>query len=437
MKYMNIIYSIIIMANVLAIFSSRNLGNNLISFTEDDIISTIISDNETEFMNAVAILNKKGGIIYIDTPVISLKKNNIVRINWDFPGGIIGIKQENGEYPRLDFTYKYLKKDFSGVEINDSNKLLKNIIIEHTPYDGVMIFGDNNTLDHVISRYNYGAGFAIYGNFNKLNYCYSYRNWNFDLASYSSSADGFKIEGDNNIFTYCFSWDNSNSGFNYKRTSNSSELSYLHSGSWNNGNLNVFTGKYDYEDGKPLDKKLWTIKQFMESDPNFESNYYNKKYNIDNAHIEGHSAEYWESKVQSKINLEGNGFILGYSNRYEGIDVKRNVLYCISFGNKDGGFVDIYNHHRYNAYMANCASFNNNINYRLPFTFSKWSDNWSWGSRNNDIFNNNEITTKKPSNTNSVERLIYSVRDQIIKSVFADMFPNDSVNFDTIINSLK
>ena len=86
--------------------------------------------------------------------------------------------------------------------------------------------------------------------------------------------------------------------------------------------------------------------------------------------------------------------------------------------------------------MTNCVSFNNDINYRLPFTFSKWSDNWSWGSRNNDKFNNNEVTTKKPSNANSAERIINSVRDQIIKSVFANTFP-ENVNFDSVISSLK
>ena len=86
--------------------------------------------------------------------------------------------------------------------------------------------------------------------------------------------------------------------------------------------------------------------------------------------------------------------------------------------------------------MTNCVSFNNDINYILPYSFAKWSDNWSWGSRNNDKFNNNEITTKKPSNTNSAQRLIYSVRDQIIKAVYANMFP-DNINFDSVISSLK
>ena len=344
--------------------------------------------------------------------------------------------EKMGEYPRLDFTYKYLQRDFSGIEINDSNKFLRYIIIENVPYDGISIYGENNTLDHVISRYNYGTGFAIYTNNNILNYCYSYRNCDFDLASSSSIANGFKIEGDAIVLNYCFSWDNSNTGFSYHRSSNSSEFSYLHSGSWNNGNFDVFTGKYDYDNGMPLDKKMWTIKQFVESDPNFETNYYNKKYNIDNAHIEGHPAKNWTSKMQAKVRLEGNGFMLGYSNRFQGDDVKRNAQYCVAFDNKDGGFIDNYNHHRYNAHITNCVSFNNHINYRLSYSFSKWLDNWSWGSIIDDEFNNNEITTKIPENANSAQRLIYNVRDQIIKSVFANTFP-ENINFDSSINSIK
>ena len=174
----------------------------------------------------------------------------------------------------------------------------------------------------------------------------------------------------------------------------------------------------------------------MESDPSFENNYYNKKYNIDNAHIEGHPAKNWTTKVETKIILDGNGFILGNANRFQGIDVKRNVLYCIAFENKDGGFIDNYDNHKYDVYMTNCVSFNNHINYRLPYTFTKWSDNWSLDSINDDRFNSNNITAKIPTNTNSAQRIIYSARDQIIKSVFANMFP-DNVSFDSLISGLK
>ena len=139
----------------------------------------------------------------------------------------------------------------------------------------------------------------------------------------------------------------------------------------------------------------------------------------------------WIAKVGPR--LDGNGFTFGNVNNSQSIEVKRNALYCITFDHKAGGFIDNFNH-KYNAYVTNCVSFNNDINYKLPYTFSKWLNNWSWGSRNKDQLN--KVTTQVPSNTNSVQRTIYSVRDQIVQAVFANMFP-DGVNFDNAINKLK
>ena len=414
----------------LDLFFCNQLGKNLISFTDDDEITTITSDNEDEFMDAIKQLNENGGTIYIDTPVITLRKNNNIQITGELPGGIIGKRQTNGEYPRFIFN---VKRIFAGFNIYGFNKFMEYIIIENVPDNGISIMGDNNILDHIISRYNYGPGFAIYGDFNTLNYCYSYRNFDEgNYLNYTISSDGFYIFGEvNNIFNYCFAWDNGNSGFNYARILNSSELSFLHSGSWNNGNINVFTGRYDYDNGSPLDKNLWTIKEIMESDPSFVSNYYNKKYNIDDAFIGGRNVKEWSAKIIPL--MEGNGFTFGNVNSSQSIDVKRNALYCVAFDHKEGGFIDNYNH-KYNAYVTNCASFNNKINYNLPYTFSKWDNNWSWGSKNVDKLN--KVTTKKPSNANTIQNLFYTVRNQIISAVSANMFP-DGINFDNGLNGLK
>ena len=236
------------------IFSCKYVNKKLNSFGDDDEIATITSDSESELIEALDILYEKGGTIYIDTPVINIKESALF-LDGDFPGGIIGIRQENGEYPRINF----VKED--GIQFNCiyivSNKFIEYMIIENSSYDGIMIIGDNNILDHVISRYHFGCGFISVGNFNTFNYCYSYRNFDGTTFSsaYSVSADGFLILGEsNNVLNYCYAWDNGNSGFNYARALNSSDLSYLHSGSWNNGNIDVFTGKYDYDNGNPLDK---------------------------------------------------------------------------------------------------------------------------------------------------------------------------------------
>ena len=262
MKYLinNRIYIVFFIIITLDLFSCNQLENNLISFTDDEEITTIYFDDEYEFLDAIDQLNKKGGTIYIDTPVISLNTKSSISISGTIPGGIIGIRQSNGEYPRIKFTKKYYYYDdfLPGINIYGSNKFIEYMIIENSPNYGMSIIGVNNILDHVISRHNYGSGFNVFGNFNTLNYCYAYRNCYANKNSVN--GDGFYIFGElNNIFNYCFAWDNANSGFNYARTFNSSELSYLHSGSWNNGNVNVFTGKYDYDNGNSLDKNLWTI----------------------------------------------------------------------------------------------------------------------------------------------------------------------------------
>ena len=427
--FKRLIYIVLFLGITLDMFSCKKVKNKFLSFTDDEEITTITSDSESEFVEAIEELNENGGTIYIDTPVINLKIRNTITLGGKLPGGIIGIKQENGEYPRINFIENFHEL-FSGINIYGSNKFIEYIIIENSPNYGLAVIGDNNILDHVISRYNYGSGFIVYGDFNTFNYCYAYRNCDGNI--YSVTADGFTIIGElNNVFNYCFAWDNAKSGFNYARIFNSSELSYLHSGSWNNGNINVFTGLYDYYNGAALDKNLWTIQQMMESDPNFVSNYYNKKYNIDNAELDGVTVKEWVAKVNPK--LDGNGVTFGNKNSSQSIDVKRNALYCVAFDHKEGGFIDNFNH-KYNAYFTNCVSFNNGINYKLTYTFSKWVDNWSWNSKNKDLLN--KVTTKIPSNTNTAQRLLYSVRDQIEKAVSANMFP-DGVNFDNAITRIR
>ena len=104
-------------------------------------------------------------------------------------------------------------------------------------------------------------------------------------------ADGFapKLGPKNTIFNYCFSWDNSDDGFDSfdKNGDCTSIVTYLHSACWNNGNSDVFTGKYDYDNGKKIDKNLWTIQEIINSDENFEQNYKIKTFCTDNGKING------------------------------------------------------------------------------------------------------------------------------------------------------
>ena len=153
----------------------------------------------------------------------------------------------------------------AGIILIGSNKIINNIIIENAGTTGIYINGQKNTIDHVISRYNGQSGFYLSPecDLNTFNYCFSYRNFHFIENIIS---DGFTVEigAINNVFNYCFAWENSVNGFGYyywDGKHKNGELIYSHSASWNNGNMNVFTGKYDFDNGKPLDKNMLTIQQ--------------------------------------------------------------------------------------------------------------------------------------------------------------------------------
>ena len=176
MKF-KIIKRIIFIAFILTF--SKTLENQ--SFEEEeDIITTITNDNESALRDALLILWKFGGIIYIDTPVINIKNKESLSIKGSYEGGIIGIKQSNGEYPRLNFKEQRDTSSLlymAGIILIGSNKIINNIIIENAGTTGIYINGQKNTIDHVISRYNGQSGFYLSPecDFNTFNYCFSYR----------------------------------------------------------------------------------------------------------------------------------------------------------------------------------------------------------------------------------------------------------------------
>ena len=164
------VYCYLLLIISLNVFSCKSLKNTFKSLVDDDEIATITSDNENELVEAIRILNKNGGTIYIDTPIINVR-NATLTISGTVSGGIIGIRQATGEYPRITFVESTKNRALSGLAVFGSNKFLEYLIFEHSLTFGVEIYGDNNILDHVISRYNSGSGFLIFGDFNNLNYC--------------------------------------------------------------------------------------------------------------------------------------------------------------------------------------------------------------------------------------------------------------------------
>ena len=417
------------------IFSCKLLKENFISLQEDGI-ATITEDDEAALREAVNILNKNGGTIYINTPVINIKTKDKIQLTGTNPGGIIGMKQPNDEFPRIDFKQsRDAGAAVRAIQITGSNQFVKYLILENSGGNAIYIKGSKNNIDHVIARYNGNSGIQLSdgADSNTISHSYSYRNC--DVKTYGANADGFapKLGATNTIFNYCFAWDNSDDGWDSfdKEGDNSAVVTYLHSACWNNGNPDIFIGKYVYDLGKPLDKNMWTIQQLINSDSDFEKNYNNKKFSIDNGKINGVSASSWISQASGSMN--GNGFKFGSKITAQDPSVKRTAEWCIAFDHKSKGF-DNNNSQKCTGYFTNCVSFNNNINYQLPYNFAKWENNWSWGAKSKEQ-NGMSQTIKTPNNINSAQKSFYSVRDQIIKAVSANTFP-DTINFDNAIKSL-
>jgi hypothetical protein len=398
----------------------------------ENIIDIIKADDEYSFREAIKLQNKDGGIIYINTTVINIKTDSAIELRGDLPGKIIGIQQQNNQYPIINFETARNNGSFKSLYLYGSNKLLQYLIIENSGTHGIQVYGKNHVLDHIISRYNQYAGIYIdnLANTNTFNYIYSYRNC--DIKGNGINGDGFFINGAmNNYFNYCFSWDNSNNGFGVSKLElQNSIMSYSNCACWNNGNADVFSGKYDYKNGAPLDKKMLTIQQLIKSDVNYEKNYIKKKFNIDNSLIDGKEAINWISLTNSRT--KGNGFQFGFALSVDPLTIKRVCEYSVAFDHKSIGFDNNYSK-KYSGHFSNCVSFNNKINYKLPYNFEKWSNNWSWGATEADQSDMNQ-NLEKPNSEFSQE-MFYTIRNQIVDAVNANTF-EDSFNFNRVILGL-
>ena len=127
MKASQTIFSFFLVLFLFQYISPKFLENQSFS-EEEDVIATITEDDENALREALLILWKFGGIIYIDTPEINIKKQESLSIKGTYEGGIVGIKQENGEYPRLNFKEQRDSVTLlcvSGINIIGSNKLIK------------------------------------------------------------------------------------------------------------------------------------------------------------------------------------------------------------------------------------------------------------------------------------------------------------------------
>ena len=177
---------------------------------------------------------------------------------------------------------------------------------------------------------------------------------------------------------------------------------------------------------------MWTVQYLVSTDKNYESNYNNRKFQIGSgAKIAGIAYSTWLSKAEGEMN--GNGFKFGSKTTAQSTKVYRKAVYSVAFDHKSKGF-DNNNSKGCTGYIANCVSFNNNINYQLPYVFEKWASNWSWNPKKAHQSQQNQ-GLHYPSNSGTATKSFYAVRDKIITLARSCKF-DDTINFDDTIRNL-
>ena len=283
---------------------SSDVTSNLSETTEVDLSQTESADESlissslaasngvtvstyNDLRSAISKVEKAGGgKVYV--------KGNKIACDWQIALSkenanvqIIGVQNADGSYPELDFLNfmaKYIGKASSdaaaGVRISGSNYTLQNLIIEHAPDNGIQIKGKsagNNKVSNCIVKYNNDAGLQVTAGAyrNTIEAVYSYRNC--DVYTRGGNADGFAPKlgaGSGNTFTYCYAWDNSDDGWDSfdKAGDVTPDITYTNCAVWNNGNSDVFTGKYDFDHKKALDENLHLVQLIKAKDGSFASN---------------------------------------------------------------------------------------------------------------------------------------------------------------------
>lgn len=421
--------------------------------TETTTKSSISGGNTvSDFDNLVSAVNtlaskSGGGTVYVDAKVIDCTAQLALKSTKGNPVKIVGVKQDDGTYPVLDFSsfrnstigikgpnLKASGDSNVGVRITGSYYTLENLIIQKAGDNGVQIKGDNanhNTLNNCIVRYNNDAGVQITGgaSYNTMRFVYSYRNC--DIYSLGGNADGFapKLGAETgNTFYGCYAWDNSDDGWDsYDKSSSgyTMDLSYEECACWNNGNPDVFTGKYDFEKGNPLDTDLYMIELICAQDSDFASNYNKGNFSLPTeSFINTSSGKISLSKwTGSEYGGNPNGFKFGSA--YTNKSSERTVKNCLSFEHGKKGFDN--NNSTVNASFENCVSFDNGYNYYIPTFKVSSAENVKGfdGSSKDKLPSGVSVSTPSSSEESSIRSKVEATRKEIVSMCDSNVIPGE------------
>ena len=390
---------------------------------------------------------KGGGTVYVNAKTIDCTSQLALKSTKGNPVKIVGVQQNDGTYPSLDFTsfrnssigsagpsLKASTDSNVGVRISGSYYTLENLIIEKAGDNGIQIKGANanyNTVNNCIVRYNNDAGVQITGgaSYNTMRFVYSYRNC--DVYTLGGNADGFapKLGAQTgNTFYGCYAWENSDDGWDSfdKTTSGyTKDLSYEECACWNNGNPDIFTGKYDYENGNALDTNLYLVELISKQDKNFVSNYNKGNFSLPTDSFINTSAGKINLSSWTGSNYDGNPNGFKFGSAYTDKNSLRTVKNCLSFGHGRKGFDN--NNSTVKASFENCVSFDNGYNYYFPtFSVSKASDMLGFNGKSKDkVPSSVSVTTPTDSAQSSIRSKVEATRKSIVSQCNNNVIPGE------------
>lgn len=411
--------------------------------TTVDTSDGVVVDNFADLKKEVAKINNK---IYIKG---TIKCNERLKLsNKNANTEICGITNADGTGATLDFaplrdSLTTSGSGGTGITIGGSYYTIKNIIVQNAGDCGVRISGSGSgysTFENCVFRYNNNSGVSVTngGSNNKFIAVDSYRNADL-IQKNGGDADGFSVKlnaGENNSFYNCRAWENSDDGWDsYDRgTPYVGRVDYVECLAWNNGNPNIFTGEYDYNNGYALDKNLVYVQAILREDPDFENKY--NSHSLTNwpqltVNLLGTSNSY--SNIHSK-NWKGNpnGFKFGSAETPN--TSYRYIKNCIAFDHANTpnqspakGFDQNNGYAKYD--IENALSFNNGQNYWMDRMSANSATGvfYSFNSGKKDAPGSLTLTTPDADKKAELENKVYAYRDMIYDFVYNDKIPGEHI----------
>ncbi len=396
-----------------------------------------------------------GGTIIINAGTINCKDSLVLENTGE---GTITICGGEGYEAILDFDE--FRKSFdeddmympAGLIIRGNNYVIRDIIIQNTPYIALRLHkgAGNNRIENVVARYNGGNGFAVSdeAHDNTFKNCYAYRNC--DIITKGQNADGFWVAfyaGTGNRLIDCYSWENADDGFDSFNMFN--DVYYENCFAWRNGTADIFTGKFDFDRGRPLDENLHLVRRICEYDSSFKEKYANGIFELPQGEFllttPTNEVVFSYISAQDFSGTEwcgnGNGIKLGSGSSSTterpqvGPEAVRTMINCITFEHHSKGFDR--NNSDCTVYIKNGLSFDNYRNYWLDTCTIKQFDNVLSAVTDKNLFpTENEVTYLNQAQLGKAKEFIYERIDVLESMVKSDEIPS-GICFERVFDILE